>query len=457
MSVHNVGDIILVGTGHVLEKSVKEVEAVIERERPDVVAVELCDARYKSLKGDVKEVSPKEMLSAGNPFLIITHWLLAYVQRKMGAELGIEPGADMMAAITKAEEQGAAIALIDRPIQITMQRFWKKMRLWEKLKMLFSIIFSIVSIGEDTERGGTDGEQAKEERDQEKKKLVTGLLGTKEEIELDRLTDDDVVTQLMKELREFSPGAATALLDERDAYIARSLLDLRDRGIENVVETATHQPRETWNQTAARGGPKIVAVVGAGHVAGIMQYLGHPESIPTKEALCSLPRQRFGLSLKHLFAVGIGVAFVLILLALFFTDLSFDVLLRAFLWWFIINGVLSAAGVVLARGHPFSALTAFAVAWLTSLNPFLAAGWFAGLTEAHVRKPSLDDAKTMLYVESLGELLSNRLFRVIFVAALANLGSIAGTFIGAYVVWQQLGIEVQDIWVGLESALGALL
>jgi pheromone shutdown protein TraB len=458
MSVYNVGDIVLVGTGHVLEKSVKEVEVVIERERPDVVAVELCDARYKSLKGDVKEVSPKEMLSAGNPFLILTHWLLAYVQRKMGAELGVEPGADMMAAIAKAEEQGAAIALIDRPIQITMQRFWKKMRLWEKLKMLFSIIFSIASIGEDdAEREGTGGEQGKEERGQEKKKLVTCFLGTKEEIELDRLTDDDVVTQLMNELREFSPGAATALLDERDAYIARSLLDLRDRRIENVVETATHQPRETWDQTAARGGPKIVAVVGAGHIAGILQYLGHPESIPTKEVLCSLPRQRFGLSLKHLLTVGIGVAFVLILIALLFTDLSFDVLLRAFLWWFIINGVLSAAGVVLARGHPFSVLTAFAVAWLTSLNPFLAAGWFAGLTEAHVRKPSLDDAKTMLSVESLGELLSNRLFKVIFVAALANLGSIAGTFIGAYVVWQQLGIEVQDIWVGLESAFGALL
>ena len=457
MSVHNVGDIILVGTGHVLEKSVKEVEVVIERERPDVVAVELCDARYKSLKGDVKEVSPKEMLSAGNPFLILTHWLLAYVQRKMGTELGIEPGADMMAAIKKAEEQGAVIALIDRPIQITMQRFWKKMRLWEKLKMLFSIIFSIASIVEESEQGRTGGEGEKEEREQDKKTLMTGFLGTKEEIELDRLTDEDVVTQLMKELREFSPGAATALLDERDAYIARSLLDLQNRRIENVIETATFRPRETWDQTAPPGSPKIVAVVGAGHVSGIMDYLGHPESLPAKEDLCSLPKKRFGLSLKHLFTVGIGVALVLILLALLFTDLSFDVLLRAFLWWFIINGVLSAAGVVLARGHPLSALTAFAVAWLTSLNPFLAAGWFAGLTEAHLRRPSLEDAKTMLYVESLGELLSNHLFKVILVAALANLGSIAGTFIGAYVVWQQLGIEVQDIWVGLEGALGALL
>jgi pheromone shutdown protein TraB len=152
-----------------------------------------------------------------------------------------------------------------------------------------------------------------------------------------------------------------------------------------------------------------------------------------------------------LLGIGIGVAFVIIILAFFFTDISFHVLLRAFLWWFIINGALAAAGVVIARGHPISAFTAFAVAWLTSLNPFLAAGWFAGLAEAHFRKPSLDDVKGMLEVESVRELMSNRLFKVILVAALANLGSIAGTFIGAYVVWQQLGINIQDIWAGLTA------
>ena len=103
MSEHNANNILLIGTGHVLEKSVKEVEETIERERPDVVAVELCEGRYKALKGEVQEVSPREMLSSGNPFMILTHWLLAYVQRKMGAELGIEPGADMLAAINKAE------------------------------------------------------------------------------------------------------------------------------------------------------------------------------------------------------------------------------------------------------------------------------------------------------------------------------------------------------------------
>lgn len=421
-------NIILVGTGHILEKSVKEVEAVIDREGPDVVAVELCEGRYNALKGNVEDFSIKDAMSGGSPFLILTHWLLAYVQRKMGAELGIEPGADMMAAIKKAEEKGCEVALVDRPIQITMQRFWKKMTFFEKIKMIFSIIFAIGSMGGmRKDRGEKRG--VEEEKEKEEKKLMVD--GNKE-IELDRITDDDVVTRLMEELREFSPGAATALLDERDAYIAGSLLDL-----------------QTNSMTKNASLRKIVAVVGAGHVAGIKKLIGHPELIPPKEELCSLPKRRFGI--KDLLGVGLGVALLTILLAVISLGISFDTLLKVFLYWFLINGVLSAGGVVIARGHPLSALTAFSVAWLTSLNPFLAAGWFAGLAEARMRKPKTEDAKSMLYVESLRELMRNKLFRVILVAALANIGSIAGTFIGIGVVGHELGINMQDIWMGLKT------
>ncbi len=448
-SERDTDNIILVGTGHVLEKSVKEVEEVIEREKPDVVAVELCEGRYKALKGDIESFSIKEVLNGSNPFLILTHWLLAYVQRKMGEEFGIEPGADMMAAIRKAEEKGCEIALIDRPIQITMQRFWKKMRFLEKIKMMFSIIFAIASIGS----------MGKEEegKEKDKKKLMIGGISANKDIELDRITDDDVVTQLMKELREFSPGAATALLDERDAYIAGSLLELQTQTLRKFDQNA---PQETFKKSLIKNDTekslmeekrRIVAVVGAGHVTGIKELLSHPELIPHKEELCSLPKRRIGINIKNLLGIGLGVALLIILLAFFFSGISFHVLLRAFLLWFIINGVLSATGVVIARGHPFSALTAFSVAWLTSLNLFLAAGWFAGLAEAHFRKPTVEDAKRMLNVESLRELMRNRLFKVVLVAALANVGSIAGTFIGAYVVWHELGIDMQDIWIGLKT------
>ena len=420
-------NIILVGTGHILEKSVKEVEEVIDREEPDVIAVELCEGRFRALKGDMEDFSIKDVISGGSPFLLLTHWLLAYVQRKMGAELGIEPGADMMAAIKKAEERGCEIALIDRPIQVTMQRFWSAMKFTEKIKMIFSIIFAVGSM-----RGTKD---AGEEGIGAGIGIEKGKGKGKNYINLDRITDDDVVTQLMEELREFSPGAATALLDERDAYIAGSLRELEHHAI------------------SKEGGRKIVAVVGAGHVAGIKKLLEHPESIPPKDELCSVPKKRrFGISIKNLLGVGLGAALLIILLAIFFSDtISLQDLLRVLPYWIVINGVLSATGVVIARGHPLSALTAFSVAWLTSLNPFLAAGWFAGWTEAHFREPTVEDAKSMLDVESLRELMRNRLFKVILVMALANIGSIAGTFIGIGVVGHELGVNIPDIWEGLKG------
>ena len=425
-------NIILVGTGHILEKSVREVEEVIDREEPDVVAVELCEGRFRALKGDVEDFSIKDVISGGSPFLLLTHWLLAYVQRKMGAELGIEPGADMMAAIKKAEERGCEIALIDRPIQVTMQRFWSAMKFTEKIKMIFSIIFAVGSM-KGIKDAGEEGIGIGIEKGE-----------GKNYIELDRITDDDVVTQLMEELREFSPGAATALLDERDAYIAGNLRELELHAISKEGTSADVDAKEEEE------GRKIVAVVGAGHVAGIKNLLEHPESIPPRDELCSIPKKRrFGI--KNLLGVGLGAALLIILLAVIFSGISFDILLKAFFLWFIINGVLSAAGVVIARGHPLSALTAFSVAWLTSLNPFLAAGWFAGLAEAHLRKPTVEDAKRMLDVESLRELMRNKLFKVILVAALANIGSMLGTFIGIGVVGHELGINIQDIWMGLKA------
>ncbi|PSP40130.1 conjugal transfer protein TraB, partial [Halobacteriales archaeon QH_2_66_30] len=90
---------------------------------------------------------------------------------------------------------------------------------------------------------------------------AAGDVDTQEEIDLDRLTDADVVTAMMEEFRRFSPGGAEALIDERDAYIAYRLIALRDAGYD------------------------VVAVVGAGHREGIERYLDAPETLPPAESL----------------------------------------------------------------------------------------------------------------------------------------------------------------------------
>jgi len=384
--------IIIIGTAHVSEKSVAEVIETINREQPDVVAVELCRGRYEALKGEaqVSQIPIKELLSEGKVYFFLVHWLLAYVQKKIGDEMGVQPGAEMISAIDAAEASGAKIALIDRDIQITLQRFWSKMGLIEKMRMLGMLIGAAFGIG------------------------------GAEDIDMDTITDQDMVTMLIEELRGIAPTAATVLIDERDAYIAGNIL-----------------------RAAAGGGKKIVAVVGAGHRTGIEQYLAHPETIPPSGTLMTVPKKRFSImKLLGLGIVGIAIAtFALLILS----GTPLKLLLLAFGWWFIINGVLSAAGALIARGHPYSVITAFLVAWLTSLNPMMAAGWFAGLMEAKQRNPSTDDFKKLIEVETTGSMLDNNLFRVILVAALANIGSMIGTFLGVYVMMQIAGIDPRDV------------
>ncbi|MHC1567911.1 MAG: TraB/GumN family protein [Candidatus Syntropharchaeia archaeon] len=382
------GEITLIGTAHVSEKSIKEVEEAIESIKPDIVAVELCPARYATLKGEeMGEISIKDILKSGRVYLFFIQWLLAYVQKKIGADLGVEPGAEMMAAIRKAEEIGSDVYLVDREIQITLQRFWNKMKFFEKLKMLFS--------------------------------LISAIAGRGEEIDIEKITEDDIVSQLIKELREFSPGAASALIDERDAYIAKRLLQIPE-------------------------GKRVVAVVGAGHKEGIQRYLKNPEKIPPIDEISSTKKRRFSIGKL------IGAIFFFFLLFFFgliiLSGVPPAIIMKAFFYWIIINGVLSGVGVLIARGHPLSILTAFSIAWLTSLNPFLAAGWFAGIVEAWIRNPTVKEIREIFDVETFEDLIRNKFFRVLLVCALANIGSIIGTFIGAYVVWETTGMNLENVF-----------
>jgi pheromone shutdown protein TraB len=103
-------------------------------------------------------------------------------------------------------------------------------------------------------------------------------------------------------------------------------------------------------------------------------------------------------------------------------------LTQGFMYWFVINGTFAAIGAALAMGHPLSILTAFSVAWFTSLNPTIAAGWFAGLVEAKVRKPTMADLE-YIDAESVRGFLGNKVVRVLMVTALANLGSVVATIV----------------------------
>ena len=377
-------EIIIIGTAHVSEKSVQEVTKAIEETKPDIVAVELCPARYKALTGQEEETEIKisELLSGGRLYFFLVQWFLAYIQKKIGDEMGVKPGSEMLAAIEAAKRAGARVALVDRDVGITIQRFWSAMGFLDKVKLIGSLIPAAFGWG-------------------------------KEEIDIDTITEEDIVSQMISEFRKISPAAANVLLDERDAFIARNLVSLSKQG-------------------------RVLAVVGAGHREGIARHLAHPEDIPALEGLNEKPAK------KITFAKIFGVVVSLLILATIGLVLvkaqSSQSVLLAFAIWFIVTGGLSALGVVLARGHPLSALTALMVAWMTTLNPFVAAGWFAGMVEAWKLKPTVADLKRLAQANSFEQMMQNRLFKVILVASLANLGAMAGTFIGIYIIWQRLGL-----------------
>ncbi len=386
------GEIVIVGTAHVSEKSVQEVTRAIEELHPDVVAVELCNSRYRALTGqeETGELQIKEILSGGKLYLLLVQWFLAYIQKKIGSDLGVKPGSEMIAAIEVAERTGARVALVDRDIGVTIQRFWSAMSFWEKAKLVGS--------------------------------MIPAAFGKGEEIDIEKVTEEDVVSAIIEEFREVSPGAAQVLIDERDAYIARNLIRLEREG-------------------------RVVAVVGAGHREGITKYLAHPEKIPPFENMARISKRR--VSVPKLFGAALMLLVVVTIAAVLISGSSSENLFSALKIWFLVNGVLSALGVVLARGHPLSALTAFMIAWLTSLNPLMAAGWFAGIVEAWKRKPTMADTKRLAEAETFKELMAIPLFRVILVAALANVGSVVGTVLGAYLILKMSGLSPEELVGGI--------
>lgn len=365
----------ILGTAHVSTASVEAVREQISSYQPECVAVELCDSRYQALTSDrrLDKEGLLKVVKEGKAPLVLLQSLLAAEQRKMGLDEGQQPGAELLAAVQEAEAAELEVALIDRDIQTTLRRAWKKMRFREKVRILWSLL------------GDDEDDDAPE---------VSELL-----------ENQDLLTSLMEELRTFSPGAGLVLIDERDSYLAGKLALLHD------------------------GKKKTLAVVGAGHLKGIEKHLGQ-QSMPDQASLDDLNqlpiRGRISKSIPWLIPL-----FVMTLIGYSLATGSKDSLIEMFTVWTAANAVFAALGCALARGHPLAILTAAAASPITSLNPTLAAGWFAGYVQLKIKEPTAEDLQQFLKLESLGSFWSNKAGRVLMVTSLSNLGSMAGAWFAA--------------------------
>lgn len=362
----------IIGTAHVSNKSIEEVKEAILEIMPDVVAVELDSNRYNNLINEKlgkekKDINMRELLKSDQVTMFLVSGFLSYMQRKIGDEVGVKPGAEMMAAVEAAEEVGARVALIDRNIQITLKRALNQMSIWEKLKFVYGLLASFFTSDEAVE-------------------------------DIEKIKEGDTLAEVMEYFQEMSPKAFNALVDERDAYMARMLLDIHEE--------------------------KVVAVVGAGHQKGIKEYMSHPEKIPPLFELLEIKESRFSIGKMVLFAIP--VIFILIFILALLNGVNIKTSIFEFV---LLTGGLGFLGSLLAGSRIYSAITAFLVAPITVLHPLLAAGWFSGIVEAKLRKISVDDLAELPKCEGFRELWRNNLFRVLMVVVGTNIGASIGTFL----------------------------
>ncbi len=384
VDVHRVraGDreIFLVGTAHVSQRSVELVRSVIERERPDVVCIELDAGRYEALsqekrfaEQDLREVMRKKQLAT-----LMLNLILASYQRRLGLKLGVAPGSELLEAAKVAHELGIPIALCDREVRITLRRAWKSISWWQRVRLVTELAASV-----------TESPDVSEE-------------------DLARLRDQDVVTEVMNELGRLMPDLKRVLIDERDAYLAHKILEADGR--------------------------RVVAVVGAGHVEGMKGRLERGERADL-ETIEAIPPDSLGWKLAG-WSIPASIVLAIGWIAMTQGPQAAGANVAI---WFLAHAVPTAIGGMIALGHPTAIAAGAFSSPFTSLSPLIGAGYVAAFAQLWARPPLVSDFATVGDDLAVARRWwQSRLMRIFLVFVLTTLGSILGTWVGGLSVLRNL-------------------
>ena len=365
----------IIGTAHVSQDSVDEVKDAIYEHQPDVVAIELDRGRYTRLKEEMMgierddAISVTKIIKENKVSLFFTTTLLSYFQSKIGADVDVAPGSEMIGAIEASEDLGIPIALIDRDINITLQRALNKMGFVEKAKFMFSLIASVFGVGDD------------------------------EDIDIEDLKNPENLDDLMEMFKDEAPSVHEVLVHERDAFLAGSIMKI---------------PQD-----------HVIAVVGAGHKPGIERYLDNPETLPDLRDLQVIDDKK-GIPWAKILLAMIPILFVVIFFLAYFSGINIAWNIYDFI---IISMIMGFVGSILSGSKLISAIVGGLVAPLTIIHPLLAAGWFSGLCEAKFRKVRQSDVKNLAHLESFRDLWNNNIFRILLVVIGTNLGVSIATLV----------------------------
>jgi pheromone shutdown-related protein TraB len=373
-------DFILVGTAHISRESADVVERVIAAEQPDCVCVELDAQRYDALVErrrfeslDLRAVIRNRQLA---PLLL--NLVLASYQRQLGGALGVLPGSELIAAARAAEARGVPVRLCDRDVRVTLRRAWAALSWWRKSQLIAGLLqsmFEAPRLGED---------------------------------DLRELRRQDVLSRLMRELGEAFPALKRVLIDERDAYLSEQL--------------------------RRAPGARVVAVIGAGHVAGVRTALEGGGAVDLA-ALETVPPTALAVRLA---GWSIPAVIVLSLLVIGLRqgpaaagdDVAF---------WILATALPGLLGALLALAHPATMLATFLAAPFTALSPLIGVGYVAAFVQAYVRPPLVREFQTVTDDVRVPRLWwQNRLLRICLVFLLTTIGTSMGTLVGAAEILRRL-------------------
>lgn len=372
--------ITLLGTAHVSRTSAEEVGAYIATGDYDAVAVELCASRYRTLTqpDHWRDTDLFRIIRAGRAGTLAAHLALSAYQQRLADQLGVQPGAEMLAAIRAAEDRGLPLHLIDREVGITLRRLLRGVPWLQRLLLV----------------GG----------------LLAGFLSRErvEEADIERLKEGDLLESTFGEFAEQSPALYNHLITERDRYMAARLRQEAEPG----------EPR------------RILAVVGAGHLAGMAERLQEPAGSPEAE-LGELdqmpPPRRWTRAIPWVVVAVVAIGFVIGF------QRSPELGFRLMTEWVVINGTLSALGAALAGAHVLTVVGAFLAAPLTSLNPTVGAGMVVAAIETGLRRPRVEDFDSLRRdVAHLRGWWRNRVARILLVFVLSTVGSAIGTYVAGF-------------------------
>lgn len=361
-------EIYLVKTAHVSKNSVEDVRKCVEEVKPDAICIELDEDRFNKMNDEdnYRNQDIVKIIKEKKVGFLLVNIILASFQRRIAKSLGSENGGEMLEGIKLANELKIPLILADRPIKTTFSRIWNNLGFNEKMRLLFSIISTIF-----------DNEEISEE-------------------DIANLKQSDALESALNEVGKKFPIMKKILVDERDLYLATKIKEAP--------------------------GKKVVAIIGAGHSQGIIKNIDKDVDLKQLEDL----KKKKGIGSIIKWLIPLFIIFMIVYTLFTNSEVGKEQIKTWILW----NGSLSAIGTLIALGHPLSILTAFIMAPITSLNPLLAAGWFAGLVEALVRKPKVKDFEDLaIDTTNLKGFWKNGVTRILLVVVFANVFSSIATFI----------------------------